>query len=406
MASTKIILRANKQKKDGTQPLAIRIIKDRNTRFLFLGTYIKPEDWDPINSKVKKSHRNSARINNLILKKLTEADDLLLEANSNNKEVSSANVKKVLKRDGKSVSFFTLAEEREQNYLKLNKYNVANADKSRINNFKEFLKGEDIAFSDITVSLLDNFKIDLGSGKDKVGERSIMNHLLLIRTLFNKAIKDGIVDQKYYPFGKDKIRIKIPESMKIGLDETEVKKIIDLDLPEGSAVFHARNKWLFSFYFAGMRISDVLMSKWSDFTEERLNYIMGKNKKVVSVKIPEKLNSILEYYKKSKTQNSDFIFPDLKTADLKDKKDIYIKLSTAIHNTNNGLRKIAKTLKIEKKLSCHIARHTFGNIAGDKISPQMLQKLYRHTDIKTTMGYQANFIHKTADEALDSVINF
>ena len=54
----------------------------------------------------------------------------------------------------------------------------------------------------------------------------------------------------------------------------------------------------------------------------------------------------------------------------------------------------------------HIARHTFGNISGDKISIQMLQKLYRHTSITTTIGYQANFIHKDADEALDSVTNF
>jgi hypothetical protein len=54
----------------------------------------------------------------------------------------------------------------------------------------------------------------------------------------------------------------------------------------------------------------------------------------------------------------------------------------------------------------HIARHSFGNIAGDTIHPPMLQKLYRHSDLKTTLNYQANFIHKEADEALENVINF
>ena len=62
------------------------------------------------------------------------------------------------------------------------------------------------------------------------------------------------------------------------------------------------------------------------------------------------------------------------------------------------------TAKISKPLTMHIARHTFGNISGDRIPVQMLQKLYRHTDIKTTIGYQANFIHKDVDEALDAVI--
>ena len=60
----------------------------------------------------------------------------------------------------------------------------------------------------------------------------------------------------------------------------------------------------------------------------------------------------------------------------------------------------------DRNLMMHIARHTFGNIAGDKISPRMLQKLYRHTSLITTLGYQKNFIHKEADDALDAVINF
>ncbi len=52
----------------------------------------------------------------------------------------------------------------------------------------------------------------------------------------------------------------------------------------------------------------------------------------------------------------------------------------------------------------HIARHTFATIAADKIPIQQLQKLYRHSDIKTTIGYQSAFIHKDADEAFDAVL--
>jgi len=70
------------------------------------------------------------------------------------------------------------------------------------------------------------------------------------------------------------------------------------------------------------------------------------------------------------------------------------------------LVEIAELIKTDKKLTMHIARHTFGNISGDKIPIQMLQKLYRHTSITTTIGYQANFIHKDKDEALASVIGF
>jgi len=70
------------------------------------------------------------------------------------------------------------------------------------------------------------------------------------------------------------------------------------------------------------------------------------------------------------------------------------------------LKEHLETIEAEKKVTMHIARHTFGNIAGDAIHPLMLQKLYRHSDLKTTINYQANFIHKEADDALDRVLNF
>jgi integrase/recombinase XerD len=44
------------------------------------------------------------------------------------------------------------------------------------------------------------------------------------------------------------------------------------------------------------------------------------------------------------------------------------------------------------------------NISGDKIPVQMLQKLYRHSDITTTINYQQSFINKDTDDALVLVI--
>ena len=90
----------------------------------------------------------------------------------------------------------------------------------------------------------------------------------------------------------------------------------------------------------------------------------------------------------------------------KSKYDKFVKIRNATSLFDKYLKRIAKQCSIEKNLSNHIARHSFGNIAGDSISPHMLQKLYRHSDLKTTIGYQANFIHKEADDALDAVINF
>jgi site-specific recombinase XerD len=99
------------------------------------------------------------------------------------------------------------------------------------------------------------------------------------------------------------------------------------------------------------------------------------------------------------------VFHELREADLKDKFETDRLIASRVGMIDKYLRtQVAKDAKITKPLSMHIARHTFGNISGDKIPVQMLQKLYRHTDIKTTIGYQANFIHKDVDEALEAVV--
>ena len=133
---------------------------------------------------------------------------------------------------------------------------------------------------------------------------------------------------------------------------------------------------------------------------------MNKNKKMVSLKLPEKASQILDKYHSTSNSKTDFIFPELSKANLQDPKDITRKIQTATRTFNKHLKGILEQQGIEKNISMHIARHSFGNISGDKIPIQMLQKLYRHSSITTTISYQSNFMYKDEDEALDAVLQF
>ena len=298
-----------------------------------------------------------------------------------------------------------MAAERIERYERKGTFSVSNVENSILNNFRKFLGGSDIYFHEINSPLIEKFKVFC---KGELGHklRTITNHLIIIRTLFNPAIKEGIVDRKYYPFAGDNVKIRIGLGLKMGLTQEEIQKIENLELESNTSIWHARNIWLFSFYFAGVRISDVLKIKWSDFKDRRLYYQMNKNDKPVTLKIPDKAKTILKYYEPEKRSDKDFVFPDLKNADPNSIKDIFRKTRTAARRFNKYLKKIAEITGIEKNLSNHIARHSFGNIAGDKINPLMLQKLYRHSNLKTTINYQANFIHKEANDALDAVVDF
>ncbi|WAC11866.1 site-specific integrase [Dyadobacter pollutisoli] len=400
MASVTVVLRKTPNS-DDKHNLYLRIIKDRKISQTSLGHSIPLSDWDDEKRIVKKSHRNSAWLNNLIASRVSEATDKLLEMEKN-KTDSSARVIKNAVLASKDGIFFKQAQIYIDQLKATGKFNQRSADEPRINKFKKFLKNADINFSEISPGLLKKFKAYL-IGTFKMTERTAVNHLVVIRTIYNRAVADGVTDKKNYPFGKGKVVIKFPDSAKIGLTADEVKVLEELDLPSGEN--HARNLWLVSFYFAGMRVSDVLRLEWSDFQNGRLYYAMGKNLKAGSLKVPDRVAEILKQYPQGSNAH-DLVFPDLaKMPDLSKSYEVQSYIKTRVHSCNDYLKNIAKKLSLSKPLTMHIARHTFAQISADRIPANILQRLYRHSDIKTTMGYQSNFINKTTDDALDAVIN-
>lgn len=131
---------------------------------------------------------------------------------------------------------------------------------------------------------------------------------------------------------------------------------------------------------------------------------MKKNTKLVTLKVPDKVIKILN--KLERRKDSVFLFKELAGADVKNNRLIRTRIKTATRNFNRRLEIVASKAGIDKKMSMHIARHSFGNISGDKIPIQMLQKLYRHSSVTTTILYQSNFVQQDTDEALEKVINF
>ncbi|MCM4152940.1 recombinase [Arenibacter sp. N53] len=402
MATIQAVLR-RKPNKAGLFPIAIRVTIDRKSSFLFTGQYIDEKFWDSKFDRVRKSHPNSSRLNKLVAKKLSEANDRLIDSDGEGNDQSAKKIKnKIL---GKSkVDFFLASELFLGNILRRKKFDQHYNQEKRLNIFKDFLGRKELPFIDLDVSLLRRFEAYLLYER-KLAPRTAINYLMLIRTVYNLARKEYHVDDSNYPFGKGKIQIKFPESEKIGLNKEEIillETARDLTVAQQNTV----NTWLTSFYFAGIRVGDILKLKCSDFKDDRLYYRMGKNQKIVSLAVPEKAKKLLYLYTSVQQHKNDLVFPYLKGTNLNDQKQVVTRVKTITRNLNRRLEMVAEKLGIEKKLSMHIARHSFGNISGDKIPIQMLQKLYRHSSITTTVNYQSNFMHKETDDALEKVLNF
>ncbi|WP_423818007.1 site-specific integrase [Salinimicrobium sp. TIG7-5_MAKvit] len=402
-SSASITLRKKPNKK-GFNPLAIRITKFRKSSYLYIGHYIDSIYWDETKSIVKKSHPNAPHLNNLLLTKLAQTNKFLLELQAEGKDFSAAQIKNEILFLHSDKNFFDIADSHIEEIKANNKFGRLTVDRAYIGHIASFVKSRQLSFKDLNENFLRKYITYLRNTK-RLSERTIANHLVLIRLLFNKAIRQGLIDRKFYPFGKDKIKIKFPETRKIGLTIQEVKSIENLNnLTEEEN--HTRNVWLFSFYLAGIRVADVLKIRWSDIYDNRIHYTMNKNSKLVSLQLPDKIHSILNQYIQYKRGADDFVFPELKVVAPNDQKQIYAKAKIANKWLNAHLREIARKAGITKKLTMHISRHSFGNIAGDKIPVQMLQQLYRHSSVTTTMMYQSYFISQETDKALNNVVDF
>ena len=307
MSSISAILR-KKANKQGLFPIAIRITKNRKSTFLYIGQYLDEKFWDTSNKRVKKSHPNSVRLNNLIAKKLSETNDKLIEFEAQGEIQSVSKIKKSIRNKIHS-DFFEVAQIYIETFKARKKIDRYKTELRRIEIFREFLGKTRLGFNELDVSTLKRFQTFLLSS-EKRSPRTVANYLIFMRTIYNFAISEEVADPKFYPFGKGKIQIKIPDTEKIGLNKEELQLLEQVqNLTETQE--KALDLWLFSFYFAGIRVGDVLKMKWSDFRDGRLYYRMNKNKKLVSLKIPEKAQIILNKYKNKQLSKTDVIFPYL-----------------------------------------------------------------------------------------------
>ncbi|OOQ57338.1 site-specific integrase [Mucilaginibacter pedocola] len=411
--------------KDGKYPISVRITINRKPSYIMTGQKLDDlSQWDAKAQRVKKSHPNSSRLNNFLLSELAKANDKALELETKT-HVSAKEVKHSLKPvEEKPIYFAEVANQYLKEQEDLGNYDVQKTDRARLKRFYEFAKEGMVTFKEISVDFLQRYLIFLKKAKKfrynensaikPLSERTITNHLIVVRTIYNRAITAKIASQDDYPFGADgKIAIKLVDSAKIGLEEAEIKKLETLDLSAFPPIYNdARNIWLMEFYFAGMRVTDCLLLSWTAFQNGRLYYQMSKNGEHGTVKVPMKALEILDQYSSSKGDlehnKHNLVFPllrDLPTLD--DRFELRRKIAFAVRRLNEAMEKIMPMIGSSKNGSQHKARHSFAQRAEDKeIHPKVLQGLYRHESILTTMKYQSNFSHKKADQAIDAVLEF
>lgn len=220
-------------------------------------------------------------------------------------------------------------------------------------------------------------------------------------------MEEGLMKRQDNPF----LGFKMTEAKleRIRLTETELQAFVAVDLPDGSLVWHTRNYWLFAFYCAGIRFSDVACLRWQNINGGRLSYGMRKTQHIIlqnhSIQLPAQAEAILCHYAKPDAKPDDYIFPIVSSGrDYSSPADLLKEISRKNALINKYLKLVCRRAGIAKAVSFHSARHTFADLGRRKIKDvYAISKLLRHSKINITEKYLADFDSEITDQALDKL---
>jgi integrase/recombinase XerD len=429
------VLFTGKRYKDGTHPILIRISNNRKHTYKKAGFSVTSDAWDSNTRRVyekkpqiskkqmeyltaekaaalKTKYRdaivlsNAKHINSVIDNLIASINTLNQKLQVNDESLSVKNIKSKLTPRSQTQnrnSFFTKGNSIEDRFRRSNSISTAKRYRMVLKKLNGYTKGRDLKFEDITVDFLAEYEVFLKSEGYMIN--TVHNHLKTIKAIFFAALKEGMVQPSQNPFFIFKLKMDT-KTKKEKLSLEEIRAIEGLNLEVKSLIWDVRNCFLFSFYCAGIRISDVLQLKWANITKDgRLEYQMEKTRKQRSIPLTPRALNIIKAYTNKANKPSQYIFPFI-PYDV-DKKSLFNQISSKTALANKYLKKIAALAEIDKPITTHIARHSFSDIARKrKANLYDLSKLLGHSSLRVTEIYLATLDLDSQDETLKSIMDY
>jgi integrase/recombinase XerD len=416
MATFKLVLYTSKKLKGGKHPVMLRITHDSQLKYIGTGFYAFPNEWDSEGMQFrekedkekgyksyKKNHQLTQpqfdQIKLSLSEKLNEAVEISLQLQKGGKTLNLTQLINKLKKNEKHINFTQLTERVIQENKTAGRIGNAINYRTMLNVIQEFNGKDEIWFDTISYSWLKGFETWHLKKGNTINSLSV--YMRAVRAIFNRGIKENIVDSGLYPFGRGKYEISSSPTRKRAISKDAIKAIENVVLPENTSFWHAQNIFLFSFYLRGMNFIDIANLKLKDIVNGRVEYIriktMRKNAKSFSIKIIPQVQQILDFYTPGK-EPKDYVFPIIFRNDNPER--IRMDISNALKNYNKYLNKLGKLAGIETHLSSYTARHSWGSIAKRiGIDIGLISDGYGHSDMHTTQTYLDSIENSEIDKA-------
>jgi len=405
-ATFKYIIRENRINQQGLCVIYLRITCNRKLKYYNTGSKIEPKyfrDNPTPGYWIKKSHPNYQTINEDLELILEDAKGAARQLRREDKETAE-NIKARLVGASKD-DFFAFAFDHVDQLERDQQFWLRKQTKATLSKLAEYHGSKNLSFTEINTPFLEKFQKWMHKEKGNKGS-TIRKNMGDIKRLLKLARKQHLIYRE--PFEDfEHIEINDP-GYKTKLSYKQIQKIESLDYPEGSTVWHARNAFILSFYFCGMRFGDLCMLRWKNVKGGTLNYRMGKTDTEIKVNIRDQAQRFLDMYRTNEDYPEGFIFPFCEGLSKKERNnpnELRRKVGSWNANLNQYLDDVAEDAGIElDSLSMHCARHSFAQHGVSKgLSKYKMQMLLGHSSVKTTEKYLKKIDVDVINESMDII---
>lgn len=378
----------------GEKTILIRCTQNRKHKRISTGISIPVTAWNKNKQQIKSTHKMAAEYNTLLqtkLKTVINAYNKLLEANQ------SANLDELASSISQStqVNFFEFAYRTKMAEIKAsNKLGTYKRYEAVLNKFKEF-SGKNLSVSKVDYNLIRKYELHLQNNLNNSRDTTSSN-LSVLRTIINEAIRCSVYT-KQNPF--EQIQLKYTDNSKEKLTIDELKRLFTTPLPNIPSLQLARDFFKACFLAEGTRAGDMIAMQKENILNGHLVFKQQKTGKQMNIPITVELKAIFDQY----TTAAPFIFPFLNnTATINE-----IVINSKLTNINKYLKEVAKYSGIFKKLSTHVARHSYTDLALQVTHENiyLVQQSLGHSSVRTTEIYSRNRLNMSKEPIVRGILD-
>lgn len=370
-------LNTSKPRKDGTCPIIGRITIDAKSVQFSTKENLFPSDWDTKKGRAKKERKELAQINKTLDRLEEQVKGHYSQIVEIEGYVTAERVKNALNGIGaKATNLLQLFQEHNEefeNRVGVNRvystYYLYLLVYKHLSNFiRSHYKANDVTLISLNHKFINDYDFYLRVER-KMTAHTVMNHIIILKKMIRRAINQGTL--KRNPFIN--FVAETPIRLYRHLTEDEFQKM--LTTPIESYRYSRTRDWFVFSSFTGLSYADMCSLSINNLKEEQDGSIWikiprQKTGTICSIKLLSIPLRIIKKYEKER--KSDKVFNMINRASL-----------------SVNMKGLAKICGIERDLTYHMSRHTYGTLMGvsQGVPIETVCKLMGHRSIQTTQIY-------------------